>query len=76
MVTQQASTKPIAIGRGRGRGRGRGVFRGRGFAGGRAASHASRAVIDNRPKQLLVTGYEEKDKDAVVAQFAVCLRFI
>jgi len=66
---QQAS-KPIPIGRGRGRGRGRGMYRGRGFAGGRAGSNASRVMIDNRPKQLLVTGYEEKDKEGVVAQFA------
>ena len=52
------------------------MFRGRGFSGGRAGSHAFRAVIDNRPKQLLVTGYEDKDKDAVVAQFAVYLNLI
>ena len=52
------------------------MYRGRGFAGGRAGSNASRVMIDNRPKQLLVTGYEEKDKDDVVAQFAVCIKFI
>ena len=48
--------------------------RGRRFSGGRAGNHGSRAVLDNRPKQVLVTGYEEKDKDTVVAQFAVCLK--
>ena len=52
------------------------MYRGRGFAGGRAGSNASRVMIDNRPKQLLVTGYEEKDKEGVVAQFAVCIKFI
>lgn len=47
------------------------MSRGRGFADSRGSQHTSKAVVDNRPKQVLVAGYEEKDKDAVVAQFAV-----
>eukprot|EP00794_Sanderia_malayensis_P007433 gene7433-8255_t len=52
-------------GRGRGRGRGRGQLASRG-----KGHTVSRAVVDNRPRQILVTGYDEVDKDAVVAQFA------
>ena len=60
--------------RARGRGRGLLTSRGRGFSASSANQHTSRAVVDNRPKQILVTAYDEKDKDAVVAQFAVSMR--
>ncbi|XP_065058188.1 RNA-binding protein 27-like [Rhopilema esculentum] len=59
-------------GRGRARGRGRGAFagRGRGFNPNNMNQSGTSAVVDNRPKQILVAGFEEQDKQAVVAQFA------
>lgn len=55
--------------RGRGRGRAswyRGRSRGRGRGG-----YTSGTTVDNRPKQILVSGYEPSEKDAIVSHFTV-----
>lgn len=57
--------------RGRGRGRAswyRGRSRGRGRGG-----YSSGTTVDNRPKQILVSGYEASEKDAIVSHFTVSL---
>ena len=58
--------------RGRGRGRaGRGISRGisRGHARGRGVVSRSSAVLDKRPKQLLVEGFTAEEKDGVKQRF-------
>ena len=55
-------------GRGTNRGRGRGAWqRGRGRGRGGFKSN----ILDNRPKQLLVTGFGVDEKEAVISHFAV-----
>lgn len=58
-------------GRGRGRARGftRGFSRGRAYGRGRGIISRSAAVLDKRPKQLLVEGFSGEERDLVTQHF-------
>ena len=55
--------------RGSSRGLGRGHGRGRGYVS------RSAAVLDKRPKQLLVEGYSGEERDLITRRFKVLLLF-
>lgn len=55
------------------RGRGRGAYRSRGRGRGRSLPifRATRSV-DRRPKQVLVSGYMQEEKDQLIEHMKVC----
>lgn len=70
LLKREQSAQTGGRGRGyhRGRGRGRGSwYRGR---GGRGRGAFQSSTVDNRPKQILVTGYNAVEKDDVLTHFA------
>jgi len=55
----------------RGRVRGRGAwYRGRGRGAARGGFQAGSSSVDNRPKQILVSGYDASEKEEIAAHFA------
>ena len=60
---------------GRGRGRGRGGFMGRGRGRGLVGlpKFGAALSVDRRPKQVLVTGYMQEEKDPLILHMKVSI---